>query len=175
MEWTDNPIFLQNSIRKYVIQRNNVLIIELFHIKLREQLYEERQKDWIRRQPVQSALIHPDIHPESLPSRNKPYANLVCRLSTGSIWTQKLKAQKKIAEKEDVNCQICTQNDITVTKDSDHALGLCPEAVKLHDVMWTEIKQIFNYHRLLYSNIYPWFSNSEWKIWPYSVPQHYGR
>jgi ribonuclease HI len=171
-DWSANPIFLQNSIRKYVIQRKNILIIELFHIKLREQLYEERRQDWIRRQPVQSALTHPDIHPASLPSRNEPYANLTCRLTMGSIWTQKLKERRKLAEKEDVNCRICGRNDILVMEDSDHALGLCPESVKQHDTMWAEIKKIIEDHGMSHENIYPWFSNSTWKIWPYSVPQY---
>ncbi|PRP74371.1 hypothetical protein PROFUN_16211, partial [Planoprotostelium fungivorum] len=94
-----------------------------------------------RRQKVWSAFFTCHADPRSLPKKKEPYSNLITKIMTGTIWTNKRKKQYNFTE--DDSCKFCSDiMEESIMDSHQHALGECIFTRELNDQLWATLKQL---------------------------------
>ena len=171
-EWNNVPYPLHLCHRKYITTINQVLVTQHPGKEWKQARYRHHIEDWKKRQPVRTAFLNTTVDPSSLPKKCEAFANLTCKILTGTIWTAKLKHRLKMVESPD--CLSCLSQDIHVIDDSEHTLGLCPAARKLNDDGWREILNIGKQHNIDTQDWMPWFHTTIHHDKAYSMPSSLG-
>ena len=130
--------------------------------------YDIMKLDWQKRQPVRTAYLHKGVDRHSVPKFGESFANLKCKMMTGTIWTNKLK--KRLAMQENDACEVCASVGISVVEDAEHVLGNCLDTKLRHDKIWKEIKDIGHKHSLHTESWTPWFNTSTFKHNAHNFP-----
>lgn len=106
------------------------------------------------------------------PRPHKKYANLTCKILTGTIWTNKLKKRLKLTD--DNNCPFCKHNSVNVLEDSNHVMGTCPNTIQRRNEAFAEILKLADKYTLNTTLIRPWFDSSTFKINTFDTPYALG-
>lgn len=165
--WNNIPIKLQNCQRKYIAIHHNRIIFDKLGKNWKETQYQKITDTWKLKQPVRTEFLHHNVDPLSLPTKSEKYANLTCKVLTGTVWTEKLKKRLKLTESD--QCKVCGS-----LEDSRHALGTCADMLNRHDLAWKEILQIGTQNDLTTKEWTPWFSTTSFRHDTHNIPQHLG-
>lgn len=138
--WTNIPYPLQLCNRQYVTIIHKQVVTQHPGKKWKEAQYKLFRQDWKKRQPVRTLFMNPTVDTASLPRKHEHYANLTCKILTGTIWTAKLKKRLKLQEND--TCLLCATNTETHIEDAEHALGKCRWTQQRNDEVWEEIIQL---------------------------------
>lgn len=137
-------------------------------IKTRD--YQLRNQEWHRKQKSYSAFDTDLAHKLSLPNKNDGFANLTCKIMTGTIWTNTLKKRLKM-DVEDENCTECKKVGVTAPEDHRHVLGLCRTTRTAYDIAWEGIQRIWSLHGIRGAGVCPWFhtTREDAEVWGLSL------
>ncbi|PRP73806.1 hypothetical protein PROFUN_16439 [Planoprotostelium fungivorum] len=90
-----------------------------------------------------SILGSASYNPRSLPKKKEPYSNLITKIMTGTIWTNKRKKQYNLTE--DDSCKFCSDiMEESIMDSHQHTLGECIFTRELNDQLWTTLKQFWD-------------------------------
>jgi hypothetical protein len=158
----------QNPIDKFCLTIQNKNIFEQPQKAVYKHITQLQHDNWIKRQPKYSAFTHPAGHPIGRPHKNDPYANLTCRILTGTIWTNKLKKRCKLSDTD--TCLICQTDSLTQIESHQHILGECPNTTAQRRQHWNELTAILHHHNLNSSSLYPWFTHPDYPVHGWDLP-----
>ena len=136
-------------------------------------MYGKVHERWLKTHKSWAAFVHPGVWEKSYPQKSDTYANLMCKLMTGSFWTNRRAQQWD--EKADNTCEECTNIMGEPVKEShQHVLGECLRVIPQLDELWTELKGLFAELKVQSSAINPWFHCSEHYDGLYQLPAYLG-
>lgn len=158
--WENTPIDLTKNQRKFIAAYKGELILDSVAKNLKEKRYTEAETSWKQRQPVRTRFLHNTVSTDSLPRRHEKFANLTCKILTGTIWTNKLKKRLKMQDSD--ICEICSEDGNEIVEGHEHVLGECPYTRTKYDQCWEEIKGIVIKNDMNPNIIGPWFSNNRY-------------
>ncbi|PRP73893.1 hypothetical protein PROFUN_16498, partial [Planoprotostelium fungivorum] len=114
-----------------------------------------------------------DADPRSLPKKKEPYSNLITKIMTGTIWTNKRKKQYNLTE--DDSCKFCSDiMEESITDSHQQALGECIFTREMNDQLWATLKQFWDKSKIRTENILPWFSTSDYDQYEWNLPEEMG-
>ncbi|PRP73345.1 hypothetical protein PROFUN_16822, partial [Planoprotostelium fungivorum] len=78
----------------------------------------------------------------SLPKKKEPYSNLITKIMTGTIWTNKRKKQYNLTED---SCKFCSDiMEESIMDSHQHTLGECIFTRELNDQLWATLKRFWD-------------------------------
>ena len=170
--WNNVPYSLLQCTRKYVTTIQDVVTLQHPGRSWRDLQYDKYIADWKRRQPIRTAFLHEKVDAESMPKKFEAYANLTCKILTGTMWTAKLKKRLRLTDTDE--CKLCATHGVSVIEDAAHTIGGCKSTQLLNDNVWKEIKLLGAKYKLHTENWMPWFSTTTHHSQAYAMPVHIG-
>ena len=171
-QWTNIPYPLQRCNRIYATLVHKQVTTQHPGKKWKEMQYERFKQDWKKRQPVRTLFTNSTVDKASLPKKQEHYANLTCKILTGTIWTAKLKKRLKMQETD--ICTLCNNDDESHIEDAEHALGKCKWTQQRNDEAWEEIIQLGKKYNMNTDTWMPWFHTSQHHSHSYDMPATLG-
>ncbi|PRP73995.1 hypothetical protein PROFUN_16348 [Planoprotostelium fungivorum] len=149
------------------------LITENTRENVRRMMNNLSTEDWRDRQRVWSVFFTCHADPRSLPKKKEPYSNLITKIMTGTIWTNKRKKQYNLTE--DDSCKFCSDiMEESIMDSHQHALGECIFTRELNDQLWATLKHFRDKSNIRTENILPWFSTSDYDQYEWNLPEEMG-
>ncbi|PRP81112.1 hypothetical protein PROFUN_01946 [Planoprotostelium fungivorum] len=161
------------STPDYTLETGDKPITENTREHIRRIMNNLSTEDWRRRQKVWSAFFTHHADQRSLPRKKEPYSNLITKIMTGTIWTNKRKKQYNLTE--DDSCKFCSDiMDESILDSHQHVLGECILTRELNDQLWANLKQFWDKSKIQTENILPWFSTSDYDQYEWNLPEEMG-
>lgn len=132
--------------------------------KIRTLLYQQARTQWKTTQPKWSAFTNELAWSGSLPNKYDKYANLTCKIMTGTIWTNKRKFQRMKKADQDLDeikdkCETCSEIlGENITESHEHVLGECLRTIMQKEELWEEIKRLAHKLEINMEGLSPWFT-----------------
>lgn len=157
----------------YTLETGDKPITENTREHIRRMMNNSLTEDWRRRQKVWSAFFTHHADQCSLPKKKEPYSNLITKIMTGTIWTNKRKKRYNLTE--DDRCKFCSDiMEERILDSHQHVLGECILTRELNGQLWANLKQFWNKNKIRSENILPWFSTSDYDQYAWNLPEEMG-
>lgn len=123
---------------------------------MKDKGYSELKAKWHKDQPKYSKFDTPLADKSSRPSHKEVFANLLCKIMTGTIWTNKTKERQDMRDCD--KCTLCMENNIEIIDSHEHVLGDCPKTLHDRDKLWNKIQKCWTENKAGNITFRPWFS-----------------
>ena len=133
--WKDIPVDLNTTHDDYiVVSAGGRPITGNLRRTIKKHLYKQLLLSWVTTQKSWSSFLHPGVWVGSYPQIYDTYANLTCKILTGSFWTgRRAKQWNKDADDRCIECSEAMGEP--VEESHQHVLGECLRVIPQLDLL----------------------------------------